>query len=157
MANITNKTQVVQRGANVLQRMQTHLWIGLKGNIYIYPRIKHKHVAYYRFIDDIFFIWTGSEAELLKFFHEINSVHDTIKFDCNHSNKSINVLDTTVYITQNKLSTKLFRKPTDRPSHLHYNSYHPRTQKGKYTVGASIKTQKNMYREQTSTRRIEKP
>ena len=55
---------------------------------YIYPRIKHKHVAYYRFIDDIFFIWTGSEPELLKFFHEINSVHDTIKFECNHSNKS---------------------------------------------------------------------
>ena len=35
MTNITNKTQVVQWGANVLQRMQTYLWIGLKGNIYI--------------------------------------------------------------------------------------------------------------------------
>ena len=35
MTNITNKTQVVQWGANVLHRMQTYLWIGLKGNIYI--------------------------------------------------------------------------------------------------------------------------
>ena len=35
MTNITNKTQVVQQGASVLHRMQTYLWIGLKGNIYI--------------------------------------------------------------------------------------------------------------------------
>ena len=35
MTNIRNKTQVVQWGANVLHRMQTYLWIGLKGK-YIY-------------------------------------------------------------------------------------------------------------------------
>ena len=35
MTNITNKAQAVQWGANVLHRMQTYLWIGLKGNIYI--------------------------------------------------------------------------------------------------------------------------
>ena len=103
------------------------------------PRIKHKHVAYYRFIDDIFFIWTGSEAELLKFFYEINSVHDTIKFNCNHSNNSINFLDTTVYISQNKLSTKLFTKSTDRPSYLHYNSYHPRAQMENIPSGQALK------------------
>ena len=37
ITNIKNKTQVVQWGANVLHRMQTYLWIGLKGNICISP------------------------------------------------------------------------------------------------------------------------
>ena len=33
-----------------------------------------------RFIDDIFIVWTSTEAELKKFISHINSCHDLIKF-----------------------------------------------------------------------------
>ena len=44
-----------------------------------------------------------------------------------------------MYISQNKLSTKLFTKPTDRPSYLHYNSYHPRAQKENIPSGQALR------------------
>ena len=33
-----------------------------------------------RFIDDIFFIWKGSEEELIEFMEHCNNFHPTIKF-----------------------------------------------------------------------------
>ena len=83
---------------------------------HIYPRISGKHLAYYRFVDDIFLIWNGTKEDLISFFKEINTIHDSIKFDCNYSNKQINFLDTTVFKNErNSLSIKLFTKPTDKP------------------------------------------
>ena len=71
-------------------------------------------------------VWTGSKEDLFSFFNEINTVHYTIKFDCQYSFNSINFLDTTVYKNKhNSLSTKLFTKPTDRRAYLHRNSCHP--------------------------------
>ena len=96
---------------------------------YIYPRIIDKYLAYYRFVDDIFIVWTGTEEELLEFFDEINKVHDNIKFDSNYSKNSINFLDTTVFKNERRsLSTKLYTKPTDRPGYIHVKSYHPKSQ-----------------------------
>ena len=96
---------------------------------YIYPRIIDKYLAYYRFVDDIFIVWTGTEEELLAFFDEINKVHDHIKFDSNYSKNSINFLDTTVFKNERRsLSTKLYTKPTDRPGYIHVKSYHPKSQ-----------------------------
>jgi hypothetical protein len=95
---------------------------------HIYPRIRNQNLCYYRFVDDLFMIWTGSEENLLKFFKEINNVHESIKFDCKYSFHSINFLDTTVFKNNTKsLSTRLFTKPTDRPAYLHSNSYHPKS------------------------------
>ena len=74
-------------------------------------------------------IWTGTEAELLSFFKEINTVHNSIKFDCNYSKEKVNFSDTTVFRNeQNDLSTKLYAKPTDRPGYIHSKSYHPKSQ-----------------------------
>ena len=50
-----------------------------------------------RYIDDLFFIWKGTEEELKRFFQEINQVHRTIKFDYTYSNKEINFLDQIIY------------------------------------------------------------
>ena len=41
-----------------------------------------------RFIDDIFVIWTGSEAEFQTFMTKINQVHSTIKFTCEPNSPS---------------------------------------------------------------------
>ena len=66
----------------------------------------------------LFMIWIGSEESLLTFFKEINTVHESIKFDCKYSLESINFLDRTVFKNnQRSLSTKLFAEPTDRPGY----------------------------------------
>jgi hypothetical protein len=110
---------------------------------FIYPRIHNKHIAYYRFVDDVFMIWTGTEQELLSFFKEINTVHDSIKFDCNYSKENINFLDTTVFKNKRKaLSTKLYTKPTDRPGYIHSKSYHPKSQITNIPYGQALRAKR---------------
>ena len=86
------------------------------------------HIHYYkRFIDDIFIIWTGTEANLLEFMSKINELHHSIKFTCeyNIANKSTTFLDTTISLQSGELNTDLYRKPTDRVQYLLPNSCHP--------------------------------
>ena len=105
------------------------LFMGRFEESYIMPKIKDFILIYIRYIDDLFFIWKGSERDLIKFFEEINETHPSIKFDYTYSRKSINFLDTKVNIDGNKLSTSLYTKPTDRKAYLHARSYHPQSTK----------------------------
>ena len=41
----------------------------------IYPLISNKCLCYYRFVYNIFMIWTGSETELNHFFAKLNSAY----------------------------------------------------------------------------------
>ena len=110
---------------------------------YIYPRISGKYLAYYRFVDDIFMLWTGTKDNLLSFFKEINTVHENIKFDCKFSYSQVDFLDTTVYKNgKNCLSTKLFTKPTDRPGYIHNKSYHPRSQIENIPYGQALRAKR---------------
>ena len=53
----------------------------------------------------------------------LNTSHTSKKFYYEISDKEVNFLVTTVYITsENKLNTKIHIKPTDRQSYLHKNS-----------------------------------
>lgn len=105
------------------------LFMGKFEEINILPRIRNSILIYVRYIDDIFFIWKGTEEELLKFFAEINLIHPTIKFDHTFSKKTTNFLDSKVSIIGNRLSTSVFTKPTDRKAYLHSKSYHPKSTK----------------------------
>ena len=92
----------------------------------IYPLINDKHLAYCRFKDDIFMIWTHGEEALLEFFDIINQAHPSIKFDCKYSSTEINFLDVLIRIDPSgRLLASLYKKPTDRNAYLHFNSYHP--------------------------------
>ena len=98
---------------------------------YILPLLQEKSSLYLRFIDDIFFLWNGTEEELKSFINRVNLVQPTIKFETNYSYTEINFLDTTVKITSNnELVTALYKKETDRNTFLHRKSYHlPSTKK----------------------------
>ena len=79
-----------------------------------------------RFIDDIFFLWVGTQESLDAFITHANNFHDTIKFTFDYSKTHANFLDTTIYRdSNNSLQTKLYRKPTDKNLILHYSSHHP--------------------------------
>ena len=70
---------------------------------------------YLRYIDDILFIWTGSENELQQFISKINEVHPSIRFDFNYSKTQIHFSD--IAITKSSRGILLatpYKKQIDR-------------------------------------------
>ena len=55
---------------------------------------------WFRYIDDIFFIWTASEKELDKFLNHLNSFHHNLRFTYESSRETFNFLDVIVKIQQ---------------------------------------------------------
>ena len=90
-----------------------------------------KPSVWWRYIDDVFLIWTHGEEELQKFVDYLNASHHSIKFTAEWSKESINFLDTRVIKKDNTLVTDLYTKPTDTHQLLHRSSCHPyHTKKG---------------------------
>ena len=78
-----------------------------------------------RFIDDIFLIFLGTTKQLQSMKDFMNNLHPTIKFTFEHSTQEISFLDMKIHIgTDRKLSTTLYRKPTDCAALLHFHSNH---------------------------------
>ena len=94
---------------------------------HIYPEINNDCPFYARYIDDIFLIYTGGETKLDEFLTNLNTKHDSIKFDYEKSTQSVAFLDTLIYIDEKRqLQTTLYTKPTDTHNYLHFKSSHPR-------------------------------
>ncbi|CAJ0921678.1 unnamed protein product [Ranitomeya imitator] len=95
--------------------------------VYCHPLFSSNVIFWRRFIDDVFFIWTG-DAEALRGFHaDLNSSTPNITFSLQYSDQSINFLDTLVIIRSGGIvETDLNVKSTDRNSLLSYTGNHPR-------------------------------
>ena len=91
----------------------------------ILNKVKKKPIVWWRYIDDIFFIWEHGEELLKEFINEINSFHPTIKFTADWSKEKVNFLDVEVTLNNGVLSTDLFVKPTDTHQFLDPTSCHP--------------------------------
>ena len=81
---------------------------------------------WWRFIDDIFMIWTHSLDDLQTFTTYLNNIHPTIKFTSNHSFTSIPFLDVSVSLCNGTVTTDLCTKPTDKHQYLLQSSCHPK-------------------------------
>lgn len=100
-----------------------------------------KPLHYFRYLDDIFGIWTYSEKEFLEFLDILNSHNPSIKLKHSFHQSSIDFLDTTIYKGSNflmdqQLKIKVFFKKTDKHALLHKSSFHP-----KHTHRGLIKSQ----------------
>ena len=87
--------------------------------------LSKKPSVWWRYIDDIFFIWNHGEESLKEFINEINSFHPTIKFTADWSKEKFIFLDVEVTLKNGVLSTDLFVKPTDTHQFLDPSSCHP--------------------------------
>ena len=87
---------------------------------------KFQTLVWFRYIDDIFFILTHGENSLKNFMMEFNNFNPNIKFTYEFSEASINFLDLNVKLSDGKLQTSLYVKPTDRHQYLHFRSSHPK-------------------------------
>ena len=97
--------------------------------------------CYFRFLDDIFTIWTRTLQDFDAFLETLNSHHPTIKLKATVSLNTIDFLDVTIFKGPHfektgHLDTKVYFKPTDTHELLHHLSYHP-----KHTFKGLLKSQ----------------
>ena len=88
-------------------------------------KAEFKPYLWWRYIDDIFFLWEHGEEKLKSFIDNINKIHPTIKFAADWSKTSIDFLDVTVSIAEGVIETDLYVKPTDSDQYLLSSSCHP--------------------------------
>ena len=106
---------------------------------------------YFRFLDDVFFVFLGDVTELKNLENFLNSIIPGIKITLNYSVDFISFLDTTIYKHKNELDetflrTKIYFKETDTHQLLHKESYHP-----KHTFKGIIKSQLLRFKRLSST------
>lgn len=100
-----------------------------------------KPLHYYRFLDDIWGVWLGSEQDFKEFINHINQFHESIKVKYTLHPSEINFLDTITYkgkdfIHTRQLQTRVYFKDTDTHALLHKESFHP-----KHTFRGIVKSQ----------------
>ena len=82
--------------------------------------------TWFRYIDDIFMIWTEGLDNLKILIDYLNNIHHTIKFTSSHSSTNVSFLDVNVSLTNDgNISTDLYTKPTGKHQHLLYSFFHP--------------------------------
>ena len=86
----------------------------------------YKPLAYYRYIDDIFIIWSHGLDLLHNLINSINRQHSNIIFTSTMSTTSVNFLDVTIDLHVGHISTKTYAKSTDTHAFLSYNIFNPR-------------------------------
>lgn len=85
-----------------------------------------KVLIWYRLIEDIFVIWTGSREELFSFLEVLKLNYFNLKFTMNYDQRTINFLDMQIFINDGSMGSSLFRKPSAGNTILHATSSHPR-------------------------------
>ncbi|KAI8516763.1 corticospinal neuron axon guidance through spinal cord [Branchiostoma belcheri] len=102
-----------------------NIFMGHFEDRFVYKRTVRPWI-WWRYIDDIFAVWTRSEEELKSFIQDLNQAHRTIKFTVETSKTTINFLDVKVNISEGDITTDLYTKPTDKHQYLLRNSAHPK-------------------------------
>ena len=70
-------------------------------------------MIWWRYIDDIFFIWEHGQESLRVFIDQVNLFHPTIKFTAKYSKEEVHFSDLKIKLIDGELKTDLFVKPTD--------------------------------------------
>ena len=101
--------------------------------------VERKPLQYYRFVDDIFGIWTNGEQSLDEFCEEANRIHPRIQVTRECSKDSVVFLDTRVKLVNGMIEPDLYTKPTDQHLYLHSKSDHPSSMKQAIPYGLGIR------------------
>jgi hypothetical protein len=113
----------------------------------------HIHVKHwYRYIDDIFFIWKGNTDDLIRFQNQLNQICDGINFTTDYNNIKIPFLDLWVTRQHNKIGFECFQKPLNRYLYLTYHSNHPKSTKRGFIKGELLRYARNCTRRDDFTK-----
>lgn len=101
-----------------------------------YGRYSSRVVLWYRFVDDIFCVWSGTNDELNMFTQDLQNYDPKLKFEVTDTNRCANYLDITVELVADEINDGLFttefsvyRKPQFTRLSIHNDSLHPMSQK----------------------------
>lgn len=105
-----------------------NLYMGDFESEFIYQNLKWKdQIIYYkRYIDDLVFVWKGNNITFNDFTASLNNNNWGLTFSGECNNNTLNYLDITLYIDNNKVCTKNYFKQVDCNSFLDYKSQHHR-------------------------------
>ncbi|KAK3106951.1 hypothetical protein FSP39_003763 [Pinctada imbricata] len=95
--------------------------------------------SYYRYIDDIWGIWTHGEDTLKEFVKTANNIHPNIQLELRYSTENIEFLDVKITTEKGYLKTDLYTKDTDGHLYLHKSSNHPRKTKDAIPYGLGLR------------------
>jgi Reverse transcriptase (RNA-dependent DNA polymerase) len=85
----------------------------LENKIFSTSKFKSNVQFWYRYVDDVVCLWTGSARQLDMFLSEINTLNTSIKFTMEiEANKTLNFLDISIDHKTDKFCFNIFRKPT---------------------------------------------
>ncbi|KAJ1156481.1 hypothetical protein NDU88_009200 [Pleurodeles waltl] len=116
---------------------KNHLWSNCPTHI-------TEHILYWgRYIDDILAIWTGNIPDLNRLIEHLNTNEFNLVFTHKVDTTQIEFLDLLLYITNNKIMSRLYRKPTACNSILHAQSAHPLTQIRAIPYGEMVRSRRN--------------
>ncbi|CAH2277356.1 Hypothetical predicted protein [Pelobates cultripes] len=96
---------------------------------HILEKYQRNILAYYRFIDDLFIIWSGTCESAHEMVRELNLLSTPVRFTADISTEKVHYLDLEISLGATNLQYSLYTKPTDRNTLLHYQSAHPRALK----------------------------
>ena len=85
----------------------------------------HQPMEWFRYIDDIFFIWTHGQEKPEEFMADFNAFNPNIQFTYESSKKRITFLYLDVALYNGRLESTVHVKPTDRHQYLHYSFSDP--------------------------------
>ena len=88
-------------------------------------RHRERSTVVFRYIDDVFFTWNGSEAEARRLLDAANRHHPQIKLDY-RIGSSLPFLDVLLTNHHGSLISSVYHKPSAEPAILSFQSDHPR-------------------------------
>lgn len=84
-------------------------------------------MSFYRYIDDLFLIWTGTKDRLLEFVQSLDDNDFNLKFTFKFDHGQIPFLELSIIKQPDgTLGNDLYRKPTAGNTLLHATSAHPK-------------------------------
>ena len=92
----------------------------------LFRRVK-KPPMYYRYVDDTFAVF-DSENDCNEFFHQLNSLHPTLRFTFEKEvNPSLPFLDVSIQVKKvgSKIITSVYSKLTFTKQYLNWKSFSP--------------------------------
>ena len=95
-------------------------------------------LVYFRYVDDIWGVWTFGEQDLHQFHEKANAIHPRIQVDLRFSTEEIEFLDMVTFISGAELKTRKYSKLTARHLYLHHKSDHPVTVKNAIPYGLAV-------------------
>ena len=108
----------------------------------ILEKSPYKPLVWYRYIDDVFFIWTHGRDKLDAFLKLANENANGMVFEVGRdsvSENSVPFLDVRVILQEGKLHSDLYIKPTDKFQYLDFNSCHPYHQKANLPYALALR------------------